>query len=258
MTAVDIQISPANASWPELREAVEQAEADGFEVFWVFDHLAGQPLQGTTMLDTFALLGALTEITDRIELGTMVANVWNRQIGSLLVAAASVSIMSERPFHLGIGAGANPSTRWADEQRAVDAHVEPALAGRHERVEQAIDLARRMWDPDRGERFATFPLPDRAPTLIVGANSVRLSRIAGRLADGVNIQWAHPRRDEFLAAVDDEVGDRPFLRTVYADYDPALLDPEHPTRVSMRNRGVDRLVLSRLSLDDRRLATRIG
>lgn len=251
MTVVDLQISPANLTWPELRDAVRRAEDDGFGAFWVFDHLAGQPLLGTTMLDCFSLLGALTELTERIELGTMVVNVWNRQIGTLISAAASVAIMADRPFHLGLGAGANPATRWADEQRAAGASLAPSIEERHARVEATIELARRMWDRDRGEQYATFPLPPRPPTLIIGVNSVRLARLAGRIADGINIQWAHPRKDEFFAAMEEAVVGRPFLRTAYADYDPALLDPSHPDRIEMAERRVDRLVLSRLSLDGR-------
>lgn len=247
MTVVDLELSPANRTWPQLRDRARRAEDEGYGALWTFDHLAGASLSGSTMLECFTLLGALTEATERIELGTMVANVWNRGIGTLVTAAASVAIMSGRRFHLGLGAGAAPNTRWAFEQDAVDAHVDASLAGRHDRVVRAVELAREQWRGDRDERFATFPLPDPAPTLLIAASGLRLARIAGRIADGINVRWDHPGRDALLDAADAEAGGRPFVRTVYADFAPGLLDVTHPDRRQMAARRIDRLVLADLS-----------
>ena len=244
MTVVDIQLSPARTDWPTLRAATVEAERRGFGAVHVFDHLAGLPLDGHTMLECFALLGALCEVTDRIELGTMVANVWNRQAGTLVSAAASIALMSGRRFQLGIGAGAAPGSPWAEEQRRVGAQLEADLAARHGRVEQVLDLVAAQWSPDRDDRYATFPLPSPRPITIVAANSVRLSRIAGRRADGINVQWRVPRRDEFLSAADEAAGSRPFVRTAYTSYAPELLHPEHPERQAMAQRRIDRLVLA--------------
>ena len=241
---VDIQFSPANTDWATLRESTIAAERRGYGAVFVFDHLAGIALDGSTMLDCFAVLGALSEVTTQVELGTMVANVWNRQVGTLVSAAASVALMSRRQFHLGIGAGTSPSSTWAAEQRAVDAYIEPSVEDRHARVEAVLGLAARQWAADRAERFATFPRPTPPPTLIVGVNSERLSRVAGRTADGINVPWRHPRRDSFLAAANDAAGTRAFLRTAYTTFHHDLLDPEHPDRLDMTERRIDRLVLA--------------
>lgn len=244
VTTVDIQLSPARTDWATLRAATIEAERRGFGAVHVFDHLAGLPLEGHTMLECFSLLGALCEVTERVELGTMVANVWNRQAGTLVSAAASIALMSGRRFQLGIGAGASPTSSWAQEQRLVGATLEPDLAERHARVEHVLDLVEQQWSDERDDLVATFPLPRPRPITIVGVNSVRLSRLAGARADGVNVQWRHPRRDEFLAAADEAAGDRPFLRTAYTTYSPELLDAGHPDRVAMAERRIDRLVLA--------------
>ncbi len=244
MTVVDIEFSPANTDWATLREATLAAEQRGYGAVFVFDHLAGVPLGGTTMLECFTLLGALAEVTSRVELGTMVANVWNRQVGTLVSAAASVAIMSGRQFHLGLGAGTSPGSTWAAEQHAVDAHLDVSLDARHARVEAVLDLAARQWSAERDGQFATFPSPTPPPTRIVGVNSERLSRIAGQLADGINVPWHHPHRDRFIAAANDAAGERPFLRTAYSTYHRDLLDPGHPDRVEMTERRIDRLVLA--------------
>lgn len=241
---VDLQVSPGVLTWPEIRDVAQGAEAAGFGAFHVFDHLAGLPIGGTSMIECFALLGALAEATTSIALGAMVVNVWNRQVGTLVTAAASIAHLSGRPVVLGIGAGASPTSSWAAEQHAAGHDLEPDMAARHRRVEQVLELAAATWRPDRSDELATFPLPSPVPLLVVGVNSIALSRIAGRSADGINVQWGHPRRDAFLAAADDAAGDRPFLRTAYATYDEALLDPAHPTRVEMHDRRIERLVLA--------------
>lgn len=248
MTIVDVQFSPGHCDWGELRDACLAADESDFGALWVYDHLSGGALDGRTMLECFTLLGALATLTRRIELGALVVNVWNRQVGTLVSAAASVNIVSGRRFHLGLGAGASPTSRWAIEQVTVGARIVESLAQRQDRVEEVLDLTEREWAADRDEAFATFPVPSPPPLRIVGVNSVRLSEIAGRRADGINVPWRHPRRDEFLAAGSAAAArtGRPFLRTVWTRFDGELLDAEHPQRVAMDAAGIDRLILAAL------------
>jgi alkanesulfonate monooxygenase SsuD/methylene tetrahydromethanopterin reductase-like flavin-dependent oxidoreductase (luciferase family) len=242
--ALDVQISASRAPWPAVREATLRAEERGFGAVWVFDHLAGVALDGDRGLECFAWLGALAEATARIELGTLVANVWNRQVGTLVVAAASIREISGRPFHFGIGAGASPQSRWATEQHAVGHTVVDDMAARHARVEAVLDLTEEMWHGEPPDRLATFPRPAVAPSRIVGVNSTALGVIAGRRADGVNVAWAHPRRAELLAAARRAATGRRFTVTAWAPWSPDLLDPTHPTRREMDTAGLDRLILT--------------
>lgn len=243
MVAVDVQLSSTHADWPTLREASLRAERAGFDAVWVFDHIAGVALGGDRSLECFTWLGALAEATSTVELGVMVANTWNRQIGTLAVAAASVSAISGRRFLLGVGAGAAPNSRWAAEQHAVRAQLENRLAERQARVEELLDLTDEMWHPDRSDEYTTFLRPTPTPPRIVGVNSVALSTIAGRRAEGINVAWGHPRRDEFLGAARDAAAGRPFLTTTWTMWSPGLTDPDHPTRREMDAAGLDRIIL---------------
>ena len=58
----------------------------------------------------------------------------------------------------------------------------------------------RIYDLERPPELATFPLPVPRPTVLVGVSSVGLATLAGERADGVNIDWTSPRRDELLDA----------------------------------------------------------
>jgi alkanesulfonate monooxygenase SsuD/methylene tetrahydromethanopterin reductase-like flavin-dependent oxidoreductase (luciferase family) len=242
---VDIQLNPARRDWPALRDEALAAEAAGYGALWVFDHLAGQALGGDRMLECFTLLGAVAAVTSRIALGSLVVNMTLREPAAVVVGAASVQLVSDRPFFLGLGAGAGPTSRWAGELR--DAGVAPParMADRHARVERTLELCERMWRADRDADLATFPRPDPVPQTIIGVNSERLAAIAGRRADGINVWWRHPDRDAIFAACDRaRPAGRPFVRTTWVRFADELLDPEHPERRQMAAVGIDRLIMT--------------
>lgn len=246
---LDVQFNAATTPWPVIRDAARAAEATGFGAVWVFDHLAGAPLSGSTNLELFTLLGALAATTERIALGSSVANVHNRQPATLAVGAASIEAIGDhRQVLLGVGAGASPTSRWADEQHAVGQRVEPDVTARHAQVERVVALCRTMWSPDRGDELATFPLPHTRPQIHVGVSGVALARLAGRIADGINVAWTSRRRQElFDAAVGERrsahgsMGD--FVRTTWAVWNDELLDPGSTPRGEMARAGIDRLIL---------------
>lgn len=245
---IDLQFNSATTPWPVLRDSARAAEAAGFGVVWVFDHLAGLSVNGTSMLEAFTLLGALAASTERIGLGTLVLNVFNRQPAVAAVGAASVQAIGGRPVFLGLGAGAAPDSPWSAEMRAVGQRVEPSLAERHARVEQTVATCRALWDPHRPAELATVPLPVPAPQLHLGVSGPGLATLAGRVADGVNVRWSDPRRDELVtaarlgrASADSGLGE--LVVTAYTPWADELLDPAHPQRQAMNAAGVTRLIL---------------
>ena len=228
-----------------LRDASRAADEAGYDALWVFDHLAGLSVNGTSMLEAFTLLGALAASTERVALGSLVINVAHREPAITASGAASVQAIADRPVFLGLGAGASPDSPWAAEMRAVGQRVEPSVERRHARVEAVIAACRSLWSSERDAALATFPRPVPPPQLHVGASGVALARLAGRLADGLNVPWAHPRRDELFAAAAtvDRLVSAPLVRTTYAAFDESLLDRGHPQRRRMAAVGVERLIL---------------
>lgn len=243
---LDVQLNQAALTWPELRDRAHAAEDAGYSALVVFDHLAGDSLGGHSMLEAFALLGALAATTSTIELGVIVANVNNRTPATLAVAAATVQAIAGRTFHLGLGAGGSPGSRWSAEMHAVGQPVISTLSGRHAVVEGTLDTLDLLWAADRPAAVASFPLPHPRPTVVVGANGTELAMLAGHRADGINVDWSHPRRDELLAVATQAAGacNERFLRTVWMRWHEALLDPDHPTRVALTTSAVDRVVLT--------------
>jgi len=249
---IDLQLNPATMPWPVLRAGAAAAEESGLGALWMVDHLAGRSMGGDTMLECFTTLGALAACTRSIALGTLVVNVNNRSPGLLAVAAATLDRIADRPTFLGLGAGASPASPFASEQIAAEHHIEPTLAGRHALVAHQLDVLDLLWsdsDPERRD----FPRPKRPPHVLLGVSSRPLARMAGSRTDGVNVRWNDASADELIAAArsaraardaDRDAGERrPFLVTVWARWDPALFDAEHPDRLAMAATAVDRLIL---------------
>lgn len=241
---VDLQLNQGSAPWPVLRDGVLAAEEAGFSTLWNLDHFSGEMFGADSMLECFTCLGAWGAITNRIGLGTMVANVNNRTPGLLANAATTVQEVSEGRLILGVGSGASPSGPFGGEHRALGIQLLPTMAERHERLIQVVDTVREIWSPARAEKYRGFPRPLRAPRVIAGINSEGLARVAGRHLDGVNIRFNHPERARLIAtSLEASGGSATFEASVWAWFEPELADPDHPFHAELAAEGVGRLVL---------------
>ncbi len=177
----------------ELAAIARAAEELGFDSVWVGDHLLyrgdGRPERGPW--DCWTTLAWLADVTDRVELGPLVACTAFHPPGILARQAAAVDELSGGRLVLGIGAG------WNEEEfRAFglpfDHHVS--------RFEEAFTIVRRLI---AGERVAfhgdyhsvedavLLPPPTRRPKLMIGANKPRMLAIALPYVDAWNSWYTH-------------------------------------------------------------------
>ncbi|MEQ1873112.1 MAG: LLM class flavin-dependent oxidoreductase [Ilumatobacteraceae bacterium] len=203
---LDIQFNSGINEWPALRDAVLQAEADGSDTVWVFDHFDGTLLGGDRpAMECFTLLGALAAATTTIGVGPMVANVANRHPAVLASAAATLQRISNGRLRMGLGAGAAPDKQWAREHHERGIPLYPKLAHRHATVVRQIEVLRAL------PLSASAPIP-----ILIGVNSEALATIAGLHADGVNVRLRSPHAALFIAVAREAAGDRPFEATGWA------------------------------------------
>lgn len=249
MVVVDVLYSGAMHAWPQLRENVLRAEADGFGTAWVYDHMSGSVLSSNRMLECFTLAGALAAATSTIGIGTLVVNAANRTAGMTAVAAASVQEISGGRFIFGVGAGAAPGSHWAQEHDVLGIPLYESMALRHAHLVSILDLCDVLWDANRDEKWNGFPLPSPRPPVLVGVNSIALAKLAGARCDGVNVRLDHPRIEEFFQAARDARAQsaNPSVAldlSAWTELSEASLDPDGEVQRRIHELGAHRLILA--------------
>src|SRR5689334_4996096 len=95
--------------WPEYLAMARAAEESGFDSIWIGDHLLyrgdGRPERGPW--EAWTLLSALAAVTERVELGPLVACAGFHPPGLLAKMAATIDEVSGGRFRLALGAGWN-------------------------------------------------------------------------------------------------------------------------------------------------------
>ncbi len=171
-----------------VRNAV-LAEQAGFELAVFSDHYhPWLPSQHHSPF-TWSVLGAVAQATERMELATMVTCPIIRYHPAIVAqAAATVAVLSEGRFTLGLGAGERLN------EHVVGAGWPPAEV-RHEMLAEAIEVIRLLWSSPgyvshRGRHFTVedakvFDLPETPVEIFVAASGDESVALAAGAADGV-------------------------------------------------------------------------
>jgi alkanesulfonate monooxygenase SsuD/methylene tetrahydromethanopterin reductase-like flavin-dependent oxidoreductase (luciferase family) len=242
----DLLFDPFGVRWADMLDAAVTAEAAGFDGVWTYDHLAGSVHGAARVLECWTTLTAIAATVPRIDVGSMVLNVANRDAGTLAVMAATLQEVSGGRLLLGIGAGGGRDTPYASEQEALGRTVGSDRV-RRRAVEETAATLREVWSGARGGASG-FLRPEPAPPIVVGAFGPVMSELAGRVGDGVNLSASHPRLDALLAIARDahRAAGRPpgeFVATASAALGEEWLDARSARRAGLEELGVDRLVL---------------
>ena len=178
---IGIQLPEAERRVPfaEYVAMARAAEEAGFDSIWLGDHLLygdqGRGERGPW--EAWTLLAALAAVTDRVELGPLVACAGFHPPGLIAKMASTIAEVSGGRFVLGLGAGWNereyrafgiPFDNRVSRFEESFAIVRGLLAG------ERVTLAGRYW---QAEDAVLIPAPDHAPRLMVGSNGPRMLSI---------------------------------------------------------------------------------
>lgn len=209
--------------WPELRDLARAAEAAGFDSIWVGDHLLfrdpGVGARGPW--EAWSVLAALASVTERVELGPLVASVSFHNPALLAKKAATVDEISGGRLILGLGAGWNeveyrafgfPFDHRAERFEEALAIIGGLLRDGH------VDFAGRWYEARDCE---LLPRPGRKVPILVGTVGERVLRLAAANADLWNAWFSwYGNRPHGLAPLKEKVDAA--CREV--DRDPATLE----------------------------------
>src|SRR6266540_3113992 len=159
----------------------DAAEAGGYSGIWMPD-VGGH--------DALSTLAAFAATTRRVLLGTGVVPVFSRSPVLLAQTAATMDDLSGGRFVLGLGAGAKwPAEHWFGASwgdlfarlEATVAAVRAVAAGKE------ADVA---WEGGDARGFKLgFPPARPHPPVVLAALNPRMLALAGRIADGVLLNW---------------------------------------------------------------------
>ncbi|MDA8044760.1 MAG: LLM class F420-dependent oxidoreductase [Actinomycetota bacterium] len=184
--------------WADVAEA---ADRYGFESVWVPEHLviplaaSGSPHHGSEhppipatvpVYDAFGVLCFLAARTERIRLGINVYNIGLRHPFVTARAATTVDVLSGGRLELGIGAS------WL---RAEWEAVGLDFDRRGPRVDEAIEVCRRLWSEPEVEHHGEFfdfapvafepkPVQSGGPALQIGGDGEAALRRAATVGTG--------------------------------------------------------------------------
>ena len=197
-------------TWPELAAMARAAERVGFDSLWVGDHLLYDMPDGSVRgpLEAWTSLAGLAAVTERIELGPLVAATAFHNPAMLAKQAATVDTISGGRLVVGLGAGWN--------EREFSAFGLP-YDHRVSRFEEAFTVVRGLLRDGHADFHGTYhevtdctldppPVRPGGPPLWLGSVGPRMLRIGLPYVDAWNVWWSdYGNTPEGFAAVRERV-----------------------------------------------------
>ncbi len=243
MVIFDVHVNQSLVSYKELYALAEAIDNGPFQTLWVLDHFAALQENVThPMLDPFVLLGALAAKTTTLQLGILVANVVNRQPAVLAQASTSLQFMSNKRFTLGLGAGASPTSRFAEEHHSLGIELQRKMADRHAYLVHSVQTIRSIWTRDANST-PLIVAPPTEPHITIGVNSSELAVLAAQLNCSVNIRWNHENLSSILSAYQNEAKIRGTNASISVWMPWSLEHTENQEAIApLADLGVDRVI----------------
>lgn len=174
-------------SYAEVREMALSAEQAGFDSLWLYDHLLYRPEGEPTIgiWESWTLLSALAEATQRVELGTLVLCNQFRNPAVLAKMAHTIDEVSNGRLILGLGAGWNkpefdafglPFDHRVDRFAEALQIIQPLLK------KGEVDFEGHYYQARNCEIRPRSPRPE-GPPLMVGSFGPRMMALTAQYAD---------------------------------------------------------------------------
>src|SRR5919109_1493459 len=181
---IDIEFnSGAQLPMDAIPDLARLAEAHGFGCVW-----GGE----ANNKDPTVMLSAVAAVTDRIKIGSAVYHILGRTPATLALQAAGLDELSRGRFLLGVGVSNPTIAKWHG------LNLDHPMG----RVEEYLNIVRRAMRGEKldfnGKYFSSHAFkmackPGKSPIPVyLAAFGPKMTRLAGRITDGVLINMANP------------------------------------------------------------------
>jgi G6PDH family F420-dependent oxidoreductase len=211
-------------------EQAEAAEAAGFDFLGMSDHFHPWLSRHTDSPFAWSVLGAVASRTEQVGLITLVTCPFLRYHPAIIAqAAATVQLLSEGRFTLGLGAGENLSEHIVGEGW-------PPIDVRHEMLAESVEVIRRLWTGEwvthrssnlSVEDAKVWSLPDTPPRIAIAGSGPRSIELAVEHAQAIVADSPDP---EVVGGFKDAKGEGEAITQIPVAYDPdpgVALDAAH-------------------------------
>jgi alkanesulfonate monooxygenase SsuD/methylene tetrahydromethanopterin reductase-like flavin-dependent oxidoreductase (luciferase family) len=180
--------------WPEYLDLARRAEEVGFDSVWVGDHLIYDLPDGSTRgpYEAWTTLAAIAAVTERVEIGPLVASTSFHAPAMLAKQAATVDAISQGRLVVGLGAGWNRR-----EYDAFGLHYDRRVSRFAEALAIIAPLLREGRTTFHGEFYDVDdclldprPIREGGPPIMLGSNSPRMLSIGLPVVDSWNVWWS--------------------------------------------------------------------
>lgn len=134
------QAKTPNEYYDHLKTIVLECEHLGYDAVWLDDHLM---YNNWSILESWTTLSALSSVTSRIRLGTMVSCNQHRNPALLAKTAATLDVLSNGRLEFGIGAGVQ------ETEHTAYGFGFPTLNVRTERLGEALEVITKLWSQEK-------------------------------------------------------------------------------------------------------------
>ena len=174
------------------------------------------------MLESWTTLSTIAGFTSRIKLGTMVTGIVYRHPSVLAKIGATLDVLSRGRLFMGIGAA------WNEEEAAAYGIPFPSTSERFQRLEEAVQIIRKMWTEQPASFAGKFyqvrdaycnpqPIQKPHPPILIGGSGERKTlRTVAQYGDACNLFGSSETVKKKLAVL------REHCRDVGRDYNSIL------------------------------------
>ena len=175
-----------------IRETAELCDELGYHSVWFYDHLLGMGSIDSDILEAWTLMSALSTVTSKVKIGTLVLCNSFRPPALLAKMAATLDNISNGRLEFAIGAG------WFEPEYRAYGYPFLNTVTRIEQLREAVRIIRALWTEERATLSGKYyqiedaycnpkPVQKPHPAIMIGGSGERyLLRVVAELADEWN------------------------------------------------------------------------